>query len=54
MGNVRMTRGLNKKETTVNTGILDVSFSLRCQLLSQVCRMLVLDIFDNGIPAIAN
>ncbi len=38
----------------MNTGILDISLSLGGKLLSQVCRMLVFDVLDDRIPAIAN
>ena len=35
----------------MDAGILDVSFSLRSEFLSEVCRVLVLDVLDNWIPA---
>ena len=35
----------------MDTGILNVSFSLRCELLAQVCGVLVLDVFHNRVPA---
>jgi hypothetical protein len=46
-----VSRWLNEKETAVNTGILDVSFTLSGQLLAEVRRVLVLNVLDNGIPA---
>lgn len=46
-----MTRGLNKEEAAVDSRVLNVPFSLRRELFSQVGRVLVLDILDNGVPA---
>lgn len=46
-----MSRRLNEKQTTVNTGILDVSLALSRELLSQIRRVLIFDIFDNRVPA---
>lgn len=42
---------LNEEQAGVNTSILDVSLSLRCEFLSQIRGVLILDIFDDGIPA---
>ena len=47
----RMARGLDEEEAAVDPGILDVSLSLSGELLAQICRMLVLDVLDNWIPA---
>lgn len=46
-----MTRGLNEEQTAVHASILDVTFALRSKLLPQVSRVLVLDVFDNWVPA---
>lgn len=46
-----MTRGLNEEQTAVHAGILNVTFALRSKLLPQVGRVLVLDVFDNWVPA---
>ena len=46
-----MTGGLDKEETAVDTGILDISLSLSSKLLSEVCRVLVLDVLDDWVPA---
>lgn len=46
-----MARRLDEEQAAVDTGILDVSFSLSSEFLSEVCRVLVLDVLDNWIPA---
>ena len=46
-----MTRRLNEEEAAVDAGVLDVSFSLGSEFLSEVCRVLVLNVLDNWIPA---
>lgn len=46
-----MTGGLDEEQTAVDTGILDISLTLSCELLSEVCGVLVLDILDDWIPA---
>lgn len=46
-----MTRGLDEEETAVNAGILDVSFTLCGQFFAEIGRVLVFDVFDDGIPA---
>lgn len=48
-----MARGLNEEKAAVDSGILDVSFSLGCEFFSKVRRMLVFDVLDNGVPAVA-
>lgn len=48
---VRMSRWLDKKEAAMDPGVLDVALPLGCKLLPEIGGMLVLDIFDNGIPA---
>jgi len=35
----------------VDSGILDVTFTLGCEFLSEVCRVLILNVLDNWIPA---
>ena len=47
-----MTRRLDEEETAVNAGVLDVALSLGGELFAQVGRVLVFDVFDDGIPAI--
>ena len=47
-----MTRGLDEEQAAVNTGILNVTLALSSELLAEVCRVLILDILHNGIPAI--
>lgn len=46
-----MTRWLDEEETAVDSGILNVALTLSSELLSQVCRVLVLNVLDNRIPA---
>lgn len=43
--------GLNEVKTAVDPGILDVAVALSSELLAQVCRVLVLDVFHDRIPA---
>lgn len=38
-------------QTAVNTSVLDVTVTHSCQLFPEVGTVLVLDIFDNRIPA---
>ena len=42
---------LDEEQAAVDTGILDVSLTLSCEFLSEVCRVLVLDVLDDWIPA---
>ena len=46
-----MTGWLNEEKAAVYAGILDISFAVGRKLLSKVCRVLVFDVFDDGIPA---
>lgn len=46
-----MARGLNEEQAAVDTGILDVALTLSSEFLAEVGRVLILDIFDNGVPA---
>jgi hypothetical protein len=46
-----VTRWLDEEQAGVNSGILDVTLSLGCELLAQVSGVLILDVFDDGIPA---
>lgn len=46
-----VSRGLDEEQTAVNTSVLDVAITLGSQLLAQVGRVLILDVFDNGVPA---
>ena len=48
----RMSRRVDEKQRAVNPCILDVAISHRCQFLSEVRAVLVLDIFDDRVPAI--
>lgn len=46
-----MTGGLDEEETAVDTGVLDVSLALGGKFFAQVCRVLILDILDDRVPA---
>ena len=46
-----MTRGLNEEETAVDTSVLNVSITLSREFFPQIGGMLILDVFDNRIPA---
>jgi len=47
-----MSGGINEEQRAVNPGVLDVTVSHRRQLFSEVRAVLVLDVFDDRIPAI--
>jgi hypothetical protein len=42
---------LNEEKTAVNTCVLNVAFPLSCEFLAEVGRVLILDVFDDGVPA---
>jgi hypothetical protein len=42
---------LDEEQAAVDTGVLDISLTLSCELLSEVCGVLVFDILDDWIPA---
>lgn len=42
---------LNEEKAAVDSSVLDVSLSLGGKFLSEVGRMLVLDVLDNRVPA---
>ena len=46
-----MPRWLDEEEAAMYARILDISFTLSGEFLSQVRRVLILDILDNRIPA---
>lgn len=47
----RMAGGLDEEQAAVNTSILDVTLTLSGEFLAQVCRVLILNVLDNGVPA---
>ena len=49
-----MTRRLNEEQAAVDASVLNVALALGCELFSEIGRVLVLDIFDDGVPAIIN
>jgi len=48
----RVSGGIDEEQRAVNPGVLDVTVSHRRQLFSEIRAVLVLDVFDNGVPAI--
>lgn len=48
----RVTRRIDEEKRAMNPSVLDMAVSHRRQLLSEVRAVLVLDIFDDRIPAI--
>ena len=46
-----MARGLDEEQAAVDSGILDITFTLGCEFLSEVCRVLILNVLDNWVPA---
>lgn len=44
-------RGLDEEQAAVDPGVLDVALPLSREFLTQVSRVLILDVFHNGIPA---
>lgn len=44
-------RRLNEEQAAVDAGILEVALTLGGQLLAEVGTVLVLDVFDNRVPA---
>jgi hypothetical protein len=51
LNNERMAGWLNEEKTAVNTCVLDVTLALSCELLAEVGRVLIFDVFDDGVPA---
>lgn len=47
----RVARGLDKEQAAVNASVLDVALALGGELLAKVRRVLVLDVFDDRVPA---
>lgn len=47
----RMTRWLNEEQAAMNAGVLNVTLALCSKLLVEIGTILVLDVFDDGIPA---
>lgn len=43
--------GLDEEQAAVDAGVLDVTLTLRGELLPQVSGVLVLDVLDDGVPA---
>lgn len=50
--NIRVSGGLNEEQAAMDPSVLDVAFALSRELLSEICRVLILDIFDDRVPAI--
>ena len=47
-----MARGVDEEERAVDTRVLDVTVALCGELLAKVGTVLVLDVLDNGVPAV--
>ena len=47
----RVARRLDEEQAAVNPGVLDVALALRGEFLAEVGGVLILDIFDDRIPA---
>lgn len=43
--------GVDEEQATVNTCVLNVAVTHSCQLLTEVCTVLVLNVLDDRIPA---
>ena len=50
----RVSRRIDEEQRAVNPGILDVTVSHRRQLFPEVRAVLILDVFDDRVPAIQN
>lgn len=48
----RMSRRIDEEQRAVNPSVLNVTISHRRQLFSEIRAVLVLDVFDDGVPAI--
>jgi hypothetical protein len=46
-----MSGRLDEEQAAVDAGVLDIALSLGGQFLSEVGRVLVLDVFDDWVPA---
>lgn len=53
-GDSRMAGRLDEEQATVDAGILDITVTLGSEFLSEVCRMLVLDVLHNWVPTAQN
>lgn len=47
-----MSRWLDEEETAVDSGVLDISFTLSSKLLAQVGGVLVFNVLDDRVPAV--
>jgi hypothetical protein len=46
-----VSRWLNEEQAAVNSGVLEITFTLGSEFLAQICRVLVFDVLDNWVPA---
>lgn len=42
---------LNEEQTAMDPGVLQIFLTLCCELLPEICAMLILDVLDNWVPA---
>lgn len=47
-----MTRWLDEEEAAVDSSVQDITLTLSSKFLTEVGRVLVLDVFDDWIPAV--
>jgi hypothetical protein len=47
-----VTGGVEEVQAAVDTGVLDVAVTHGGELLEEVRAVLVLDVLDNGVPAV--
>ena len=47
----RVASGIDEVQAAVDTRVLDIAVTHSSQLLAQVCRVLVLDVLDDRVPA---
>lgn len=49
---LRVARRSDKEETAMDSGILDITFTLGSEFLAKVSRVLIFDVLDNRFPTI--
>lgn len=47
----RVSRRLDEEQAAVDAGVLDIALALSGELLSEVGRVLILDVLHDGVPA---
>lgn len=49
---LRVPRRSDKEKTAMDSGILDITFTLSSEFLTKISRVLILDVLDNRFPTI--